>query len=122
MSGYTFGFEKLDVYQMGKSFVKDIYALTKRFPDVEKYGLVSQINRSAVSVVSNLVEGNSRNTPRDKAHFTQLSYSSLMEVLCQIDISRELEYITIDDYHKMRLQVEDLAKRLNGLRKRQLGG
>lgn len=122
MSGYTFGFEKLDVYQMGKSFVKDIYALTKRFPDVEKYGLVSQINRSAVSVVSNLVEGNSRNTPKDKAHFTQLSYSSLMEVLCQIDISRELEYITIDDYHKMRLQVEDLAKRLNGLRKRQLGG
>lgn len=122
MSGYTFGFEKLDVYQMGKSFVKDIYALTKRFPDVEKYGLVSQINRSAVSVVSNLVEGNSRNTPKDKAHFTQLSYSSLMEVLCQIDISRELEYITINDYHKMRLQVEDLAKRLNGLRKRQLGG
>jgi four helix bundle protein len=122
VSGYTFGFEKLDVYQMGKSFVKDIYALTKRFPDVEKYGLVSQINRSAVSVVSNLVEGNSRNTPKDKAHFTQLSYSSLMEVLCQIDISRELEYITIDDYHKMRLQVEDLAKRLNGLRKRQLGG
>ncbi len=122
MSGYTFGFEKLDVYQMGKSFVKDIYALTKRFPDVEKYGLVSQINRSAVSVVSNLVEGNSRNTPKDKAHFTQLSYSSLMEVLCQIDISRELEYITIDDYNKVRLQVEDLAKRLNGLRKRQLGG
>ena len=122
MSGYTFGFEKLDVYQMGKSFVKDIYALTKRFPDVEKYGLVSQINRSAVSVVSNLVEGNSRNTPRDKAHFTQLSYSSLMEVLCQIDISRELEYITIDDYHKVRMQVEELAKRLNGLRKRQLGG
>jgi four helix bundle protein len=122
VSGYTFGFEKLDVYQMGKSFVKDIYALTKRFPDVEKYGLVSQINRSAVSVVSNLVEGNSRNTPRDKAHFTQLSYSSLMEVLCQIDISRELEYITIDDYHKVRMQVEELAKRLNGLRKRQLGG
>lgn len=122
MSGYTFGFEKLDVYQMGKSFVKDIYALTKRFPDVEKYGLVSQINRSAVSVVSNLVEGNSRNTPRDKAHFTQLSYSSLMEVLCQIDISRELEYIPIDDYHKVRMQVEELAKRLNGLRKRQLGG
>jgi four helix bundle protein len=122
VSGYTFGFEKLDVYQMGKSFVKDIYALTKRFPDVEKYGLVSQINRSAVSVVSNLVEGNSRNTPKDKAHFTQLSYSSLMEVLCQIDISRELEYITIDDYNKVRLQVEDLAKRLNGLRKRQLGG
>jgi len=122
VSGYTFGFEKLDVYQMGKSFVKDIYALTKRFPDVEKYGLVSQINRSAVSVVSNLVEGNSRNTPRDKAHFTQLSYSSLMEVLCQIDISRELEYIPIDDYHKVRMQVEELAKRLNGLRKRQLGG
>ena len=122
MSGYTFGFEKLDVYQMGKSFVKDIYALTKRFPDVEKYGLVSQINSSAVSVVSNLVEGNSRNTPRDKAHFTQLSYSSLMEVLCQIDISRELEYIPIDDYHKVRMQVEELAKRLNGLRKRQLGG
>ena len=122
MSGYTFGFEKLDVYQMGKSFVKDIYALTKRFPDVEKYGLVSQINRSAVSVVSNLVEGNSRNTPKDKAHFTQLSYSSLMEVLCQIDISRELEYIPIDDYHKVRMQVEELAKRLNGLRKRQLGG
>jgi len=122
VSGYTFGFEKLDVYQMGKSFVKDIYALTKRFPDVEKYGLVSQINRSAVSVVSNLVEGNSRNTPKDKAHFTQLSYSSLMEVLCQIDISRELEYIPIDDYHKVRMQVEELAKRLNGLRKRQLGG
>lgn len=66
---YVFGFEKLDLYKESKIFIKDIYLITQSFPELEKFGLVSQLRRASVSIVSNIVEGNSRNSKKDKIHF-----------------------------------------------------
>lgn len=120
MNNYTFTFEKLDVWQLAKQLVLNIYKNTANFPDNEKFGLTNQINRSAVSVASNLAEGSARLSSKDQAHFSQLAYSSLMELICQLDISYELNYINEDDYLKFREHISILAGKITGLRKSQL--
>jgi four helix bundle protein len=117
---YQFSFEKLDVWQLSINFIKEVYKVTNEFPESEKYGLVSQINRASVSVASNLAEGSSRTSPKDQAHFSQLAYSSLMEVICQLVISRELEYINEKKHLKLRISAEELSNKINALRNYQL--
>ncbi|MBN1501069.1 MAG: four helix bundle protein, partial [Spirochaetes bacterium] len=75
-----------------------IFSITTRFPDSEKYGLTSQINRASVSVLSNIVEGNSKTSSKEKNRFLEISFSSLMEVLCQIDLSKDLSLIENNQY------------------------
>ncbi len=117
---YTFSFEKLTVWIDSKELIKQIYLVTKQFPNEEKFGLTSQLRRASVSVASNLAEGTSRNTNKDKAHFTTLSFSSLMEVLNQIIISYELDFIEENEYSKIRTAIEKIANKLNALCKAQL--
>ena len=81
-----FGFQKLQIYQLAKEIVKYNYKLTKKFPSEEKFALMQQMNRSAVSVPSNIAEGTSRKSNKDKAHFINIAYGSLMELICQMEI------------------------------------
>ena len=90
MSRTLFPFEKLRVWQSAREFVKEIYFVTRSFPASEMYGLTSQLNRAAVSVAANLAEGSSRTSRKDQAHFSQLAYSSLMEVASLIILSVDL--------------------------------
>jgi len=117
---YTFSFEKLRVWINSKELVKLIYKITKSFPDEEKFGITSQLRRASISIASNLAEGTSRNTNKDKAHFTTLSFSSLMEVLNQIIITKELNFISEDNYQVVRSEIERISNELNALRKSQL--
>ncbi len=117
---YKFSFEKLEVWQLSKDFVKEIYKITESFPKSEKYGLISQITRASVSVASNLAEGTSRASYKDQAHFSQLAYSSLMEVMCQLIISKELKMINNDNYKGLRIKSEEIANKINSLRNYQL--
>ncbi len=117
---HQYGFEKLEVWKLAKAFVINIYKLTKNFPDSEKYGLVSQLNRAAVSIASNLAEGASRTSSRDQAHFSQLAYSSLMEVVCQLIIANELNYLDDDELLKLRKLSEEISNKINSLRNYQL--
>jgi len=117
---YEFSFEKLDVWKLSVDLVKGIYKITKKFPDEEKFGLVSQLRRAAISVSSNLAEGSSRTTNKDKAHFTQVSFGTLMELLCQLIIAKELNYIDEKILSELRLNVEEIANKLNALRNYQL--
>lgn len=73
---YVFSFEKLEVWLNSKSFVLNIYKLTSKFPSNEIFGITSQIKRSSSSIATNIAEGTSRNTNKDKAHFLTISYSS----------------------------------------------
>jgi four helix bundle protein len=117
---YQFSFEKLNVWKDSKELVKVIYSITKHFPEEEKFGLTSQLRRASISVSSNLAEGTSRKTNKDKAHFTNLSYSSLMEVLNQIIIAKELSFINESDYQIVRNYIEKISNMLNALRNSQL--
>ena len=117
---YTFSFEKLNVWKESIVLIKEIYKITSEFPDNEKFGLVSQLRRGAISISSNLAEGTSRNTNKDKPHFTTVSFSSLMEVLNQLIISKELEFLSEEKYIEVRKQIEKVANMLNALKKAQL--
>lgn len=117
---YKFSFEKLTAWVDSKELIKIIYTITKSFPEEEKFGLTNQLRRASVSVASNLAEGTSRNTNKDKAHFTTMSYSSLMEVLNQIIISKELNFINEENYKVLRESFEKIANKLNALRKAQI--
>ena len=77
--------------------------------------MVSQLRRAVISVSSNIAEGSSRMSPKDQAHFYQIAFSSLMEVLSQIIISFELGYI--DEQESFRQEISKIANKLNALRK-----
>ncbi len=117
---HIFSFEKLTVWIDSKELIKNIYLVTKKFPEEEKFGLTSQLRRASVSVASNIAEGTSRASTKDKAHFTTISYSSLMEVLNQVIISNELGFMSDEDYKIIRSSIEKISNKLNALRKSQL--
>lgn len=117
---YRFSFEKLEVWKEGISLSKSIYKLTKGFPETERFGLVSQLRRASNSISSNLAEGTSRTTNKDKAHFTTISFSSTMEVLNHLILSKELQFISEQEYLKVREQIQKISNMLNALRKAQL--
>lgn len=113
---YTYSFEKLDVWNESKEFTKSIYAITTTFPDQEKFGLTSQLRRASVSICSNIAEGSARNTYKDKAHFTTMAFSSAIEVINQLILSFEMNFISEEVYSKLRLELESITNKLNGLR------
>ena len=117
---YTFPFEKLDVWQDSRVLVKLIYQLTKILPDDEKFGLISQMRRSAISVSSNIAEGSSRTSKKDQAHFYQISFSSLMELLNQMILCFDLDFIDLQNYNNIRKEIEKVSNKLNALRKSRL--
>ena len=65
-TAYVFSFEKLEVYKETKELIKDLYIITREFPDSEKFGLITQIRRAAISIASNIAEGNSRKQVKTK--------------------------------------------------------
>ncbi|PKP13016.1 MAG: four helix bundle protein [Bacteroidetes bacterium HGW-Bacteroidetes-3] len=117
---HLYSFEKLEVWKESIKLVKTIYVLTNNFPENEKFGLVSQLRRATISISSNLAEGTSRSTNKDKAHFTTMAYSSAMEILNQIIISKELEFIDEKNYLETRDYIYKISNMLNALRKSQL--
>ncbi len=108
-----FGFQKLQIYQLAKEVVKYNYKLTRKFPSEEKFALVQQMNRAAVSVPSNIAEGTSRKSNKDKAHFINISYGSLMELVCQMEIALELEYIEQKEYDEFIKMVKNLSVKMS---------
>jgi len=115
-----FAFEDLIVWQKSVSMVKDIYKLSNTFPKDEKYGIVSQIRRSALSVSSNLAEGSGKMTTKDKANYTSIAFGSLMETMNLLIISKEVEFIDATILDKFRTQIAEIARMLTSLRTAQL--
>jgi len=120
MDTYQFSFEKLEVWQLARILTTDIYKHTVKFPKEEKYLLTSQLRRAAVSVASNLAEGSTRTSAKDKAHFTTMAFSSLMEVLNHLMIAVDLGYLKNDDLLIYRKQIQTLSVKLSNLKASQL--
>lgn len=111
----TFYFEKLDVWQKARVFVKNIYELTAEFPTEEKYGVISQLRRASLSITANIAEGMSRNTEKDKARFINLAFSSAIEVINFLILTQDLGFLTEEKYFKLREQIEEITNKLNSL-------
>ena len=113
----VFGYRKLIAYQKGREVVKRTYQLLKKFPAEERYAMCDQLRRASVSITSNIAEGINRFSVKDKAHFVEMAYGSLMEVSSQFEIAEELGYITVEDRMSMDLLIEEVARLLSGLQK-----
>ena len=111
----VFGYRKLIAYQKGKEVVKRTYRLLKKFPSDEKHAMCNQLRRASVSITSNIAEGVNRFSVKDKSHFIEMSYGSLMEVSSQFEIAEELGYITTEERMSMDLLIEEEARLLSGL-------
>ena len=109
-------YRDLIVWQKSIILVKQIYALTKSFPDEEKFGLISQMRRASVSIPSNIAEGQGRRTTKDYIRFISNAEGSLAELDTQLIISIELSYCTKEQTRDMFLLMSELRKMLNSLR------
>lgn len=114
---YRYRFEKLDVWQDFRSFVKHIYNTTKLFPKEERLAICSQMQRAAVSIPSNIAEGMSRTSEKEKIRFLEVAYGSLMEVYCQLCISYDLGYVAAEQLSELKTQIDRIANKLNALTK-----
>lgn len=115
MANEVFGYRKLIAYQKGKEVVKRTYQLLKKFPAEERYAMCDQLRRASVSISSNIAEGINRFSVKDKAHFVEMAYGSLMEVSSQFEIAEELGYIRSEDRLSMDMLIEEEARLLSGL-------
>ena len=106
------------MYQRAVDLVAEIYELLKRFPSEEKYALCDQIRRASVSVPSNIAEGMSRFSNKEKIHFWDISNGSLMETMCQIEIGKRLGYVSQEEYDRMEKDISEIAYMLSSLRKK----
>ena len=118
MKEYTF--EKLASWQHARKLTVWIYRNTKYFPSDERFGLISQMRRAAVSIASNLAEGTSRKTAKDQSYFSTISYSSTIELLNDLIISKDLTYLQEEQYHEGRNLAEYQTLLIAKLRKSQL--
>ncbi len=117
---HTYSFEKLEVWQLSRAFRKDIYLLTTKFPKEETFGLISQIKRSVSSIGACLAEGSGKITSKDKAHYTNMAYTTTLETLNHLIAAMDLDYRTEEDYLVSRSKIENITTKLSGLRKAQL--
>ncbi|MBQ3672872.1 MAG: four helix bundle protein [Paludibacteraceae bacterium] len=112
-----FAFEQLDVYQVARMYVKNVYMLSDRFPQKEDFALTSQIRRAAVSITSNISEGTSRFSIKDKSHFIEIAYGSLMETYSQLQVATDLGYVSQESIAQIAPLVVELRNKLSALRK-----
>lgn len=110
-----FYFRKLDVYQRSKDLVVSVYKLLDSYPKHECYALCDQLRWAVVSVHSNIAEGMGRISKKEKIHFLSIAYGSLMETLCQMEISCSLDHITPEELLKAENEIKIIAKELSGL-------
>jgi four helix bundle protein len=105
----------LEVWQAAMELAVKVYQLTARFPKEEKYGLTSQMRRAAVSVPSNIAEGEGRESDKELIQFLCHSRGSLFEMETQLEIGRQLGYSTTKDCNEIRRETARIGQMLNGL-------
>lgn len=109
-------FRELRVWQAAMNLVETIYRATQRFPKQETYGLVSQLQRAAVSIPSNIAEGHTREHIKEYLHHLSMAQASLAELETQLEISRRLKYLLPDELRDLLNEVNSLGRQMYALR------
>lgn len=112
-----FSFEKLEVYQVARQLVRDVYQLQNKFPIEERYALGDQVRRSSTSITSNIAEGSGRKSLKEKIHFIEIAFGSMTESFSQLQNAQDLGYIQESDVETLRPQYNHMAALLSLLRK-----
>jgi len=107
----------LEVWKKALAFVNCIYQLTAQFPDEEKFGLTSQMRRSAISIPSNIAEGAGRSTKKEFINFLHISQGSIAEIETQLLIARNLGFANDCKIEKILIRLDEISKMVIGLQK-----
>ena len=108
-------YEDLLVWQKAHSLVLNIYRVTKYFPKEERFGLIQQLRRSAASVATNIAEGFARYSKKEYVQFLYCSRGSLSETEYHLQLSRDLNYLSLETYRRLKELIVEIGKMLNGL-------
>ena len=111
---FSRSFRDLECWQKAHEFVKLVYEVTKMFPEEEKYGLISQFRRAAVSIAANICEGYRKLSRSDKLRFMNIAQGSLEECRYYIILSYDINYITKDFFDKLEYTINGVSWKLNG--------
>lgn len=113
----------LVVWQKAMHLVAEVYRLVQDFPAAERYGLVSQITRAAVSVPANIAEGSGRGgSRREYAHFLGIARGSLMETETLLELAVQLRFVAADDAAPLFDEIDEVSRMLSSIRSRLLRG
>jgi four helix bundle protein len=113
----AFRFERIEAWQLARAFTKAVYRASRGFPKEEMFALTSQIRRASVSISSNIAEGSGRNSDVDFAHFLEIAYGSLMEVVSQLFIALDESYFTEAEFEALADEADVLASKIVALSK-----
>ncbi|MDE1967229.1 MAG: four helix bundle protein, partial [Patescibacteria group bacterium] len=108
-------FKDLEAWKAGHKLVLMIYRVTKAFPRVELFGLINQLRRAAVSVTSNVAEGFSRRSDKEKTQFFSMACGSITEIQNQLEVSKDVGYIERKDYTAINEQSESVHRLIRGM-------
>jgi four helix bundle protein len=108
-------YKDLNVWQKSIELVEGIYGITKNFPKSEEYGLKSQMKRCAISIPSNIAEGNRRGTKKEYIRFVSIAFGSGAELETQLIIAEKLGFLKNSDSSNINNLLEQVMKMLNGL-------
>jgi four helix bundle protein len=111
----SFYFRKLDVYQNAKKLSLYVYSLVKSFPSDERFCLSIQLRRAVTSIPINIAEGFGRFSAKEKARFIEIAFGSLTEVVCELELSLEQQYIRQEDFEEAERQIIVISKQLSRL-------
>ncbi len=109
--------KQLRVWQKAMQLVFAVYKVTNRFPESEKFGLISQIRRSTVSIPSNIAEGHGRKSDKELIRFLNIARGSLYELDTQIEIARQLNYMSKKEFEVLSDLLDETSRILSGLHK-----
>ncbi len=120
-SFYQPTFKRLDAWQHAHQLALTIYKLTYQFPKHELFAITNQIRRAATSITSNLAEGSTKPTSKDKLNFLYIPLGSLRELESQLLLSKDLGYLNSEQYLKIETQINTVGKLIYGLIKKYKG-
>ena len=106
-------FKDLIVWQKAHAFVLLVYNISCKFPNIERFGLCSQFQRAALSIPANIAEGYRKLSKADKLRFINISQGSLEECRYYVILSKDLAYISTDEYEQLNGLIEDVSRLLN---------
>lgn len=111
-------FKKLAIWTKSVDFVTEIYKVTNAFPSHERFGLVSQLQRAAVSVPANISEGSAKSSNKDFARFLEISLGSTFELETELLVSLNLSYIGSEQYIQLQEKLAELQKMILGFKEK----
>jgi four helix bundle protein len=108
-------YKDLEVWKLSIELVKEIYQITEKFPPSEIYGLTNQMRRAAVSIPSNIAEGQERNSAKEFRQFLAIALGSVAEIETQLIIAKEIHYLTEAEVEPFMAIIDRLRKMTRGL-------